>query len=265
LTLRIKSRTITGDESQYFLAHRQLEIFGNVKTVFPDGFELHSNYLKYLPETHKIEIPVKYEVHGIGQPEGGKKLQFASHGLDYWMKDSLIRLSEAVRVTVEKINQPDPPGTPPDLTVITSDQCIIDRKISLAKFTMNPGRSNDTRYVHISQPKLLSRSRKTDLHYGNFSSLVQYMTAYEDVLIVDKGAAQNQPASEKSGTPPPSIRYATGGRADFDSMRDVIVMTKFPQVYQDQDTVTGDIITIHRDTDIIDIEHSNAFNEGTQK
>ncbi len=251
-----KITTITGDESKYFLNHRDLEVFGNVKTYFPDGFELDSDYLRYKPEQHKIEIPRKYRVHGIGQENAGKSLQFLSKGMDYWMSDSLILLNEDVRVTLAKVEPITDVASKsamlgvPDRTIIESDQCLIDRVKNLAKFTMRPNRPMNTRFVHISQPHLLSRSRKVDLSYGDFSAILQYMTAYDDVLIKDTGNPQ-------------SLRYATGGRADFDNRRDVIVMTQFPQVYQDQDTVTGDTITIHRDTDIVDVEHSNAFSQGT--
>ena len=259
-----KITTITGDESKYFLNNRNLEVFGNVKTLFPDGFELNSDYLRYKPEQHKIEIPRQYRVHGIGEENAGKKLQFLSKGLDYQMNESLILLNEAVRVTLSRIepradSAQDVPLNKtqdathrgvPDATLIESDQCLINRKNNLAKFTMDSNRRIDTRFVHISQPHLTSRSRRADLNYGDFSTLLKYMTAYEDVLIKDTSN-------------PKSLRYATGGRADFDNRGDMIVMTEFPQVYQDQDTVTGDIITIHRDTDIVDVEHSNAFSQGT--
>jgi LPS export ABC transporter protein LptC len=246
-----KITTITGEESKYYLNHRDLEVYGNVKTLFPDGFELDSDYLRYKPEQHKIEIPKKYRVHGIGQENDGKSLQFFSRGLDYQMSESLILLNQDVRVTLSRIAPKEETTIGvPNRTVIESDQCLINRKTNLAKFTMNPNRLMDTRFVHISQPHLLSRSRRADLNYGDFSAILQYITAYEDVLIKDTGNQNN-------------LRYATGGRADFDNRRDVIVLTQFPQVYQDQDTVTGDIITIHRDTDIVDVEHSNAFSQGT--
>jgi hypothetical protein len=76
------------------------------------------------------------------------------------------------------------------------------------------------------------------------------LTAYDDVLIKETGSTDH------------TLRYATGGQADFDTNRDVIVLSKFPQAYQDQDTVTGDIILMHRETDVIEIEHSNAFSGG---
>ena len=245
-----KITTITGDESKYFLNQRDLEIYGNVKAQFPDGFELNTDYLRFRQKEHKIEIPKKFQVHGTGDQTNGKNLQFLSKGMEYWMSDSVILLNDAVRVT---LSEPRPKegsqGNELHTTTIESDQCLINRKKNLAKFTMNPNPRLDTRYVRISQPNFLSRSRRADLNYGDFSEILQYITAYDDVLIKDMGKQR-------------SLRYATGGRADFDNHRNVIVMTQFPQVYQDRDTVTGDRITIHRDTDIVDVEHSNAFSEG---
>ena len=80
------------------------------------------------------------------------------------------------------------------------------------------------------------------------------MIAFEDVLIKE---------ISKNKGPENLLKYATGGRADFDSTHDVIKITEFPQCYQDNDTVTGDIIIMHRDTDLVEVEHSNAFSQGT--
>jgi hypothetical protein len=103
------------------------------------------------------------------------------------------------------------------------------------------------------------------MHYGDFSKLLQYMTAYEDVFIKElKAPSDNKEKKEPAAKPSegPNLRYATSGRADFDTKSDVIRLTEFPQAYQDNDTVTGDIIIMHRDSDLVEVEHSNAFSEG---
>ena len=108
------------------------------------------------------------------------------------------------------------------------------------------------------------------------------MIGYEDVLI--REIARKQPKSKPSAAPgflsgeagapfkpkkanhdedKPQLRYATGGRADFDARSDIVRITEFPQAYQDNDTVTGDVIILHRDSDLVEVEHSNAFSEGT--
>ena len=83
------------------------------------------------------------------------------------------------------------------------------------------------------------------------NDLLQYLVTYEDVVIKELGKKE-------------SLRYGTGGRADFDTRRNVIVLSQYPQVYQDNDTITGDIILVHRDTDVVEVEHSNAYSQGTQ-
>ncbi len=256
-----KITVVTGLEAKYFLNQKDLEVFGNVKTVFPDGFELYSEYLQYKPKESRIFIPKQYLAHGVGQENIGQSFQFNSHGLDYYMGQSQITLQEDVTVKLAR-NSPQTPEsteTPknekapgvPDVTTIESDHCLINRKNNLAKFTMNPNRPLKTRFVHITQPSLFVKARRADLNYGNFSQVLQYLTAYDDVLVKEKGSET-------------SLRYATGGRADFDTHRDVIVISQFPQVYQGEDTVTGDLILMHRDTDVIEIEHSNAFSEGSE-
>lgn len=249
-----KATIVTGLEARYFLNKKDLEMYGNVKTVFPDGFEVYSEYLRYRPDEKRVEIPTSYFVNGVGQETNEQKFHFKSYGLHFFMGESLIYLLKEVTVTLEKKAVPkdtkdSAPGVP-DLTHIESDHCVIDRAKNLAQFTMYPSRPLASRYVHITQPTLFARSRRATLNYGDFKNVLNYLIAYDDVFIKDKG-------EEKS------LRYATGGQANFDTQRDLIILTQYPQIYQDHDTVTGDVILMHRDTDLIEIEHSNAFSQGS--
>jgi LPS export ABC transporter protein LptC len=247
-----KITIVTGLEAKYFLNKKDLELYGKVKTTFPDGFVINSEYLRYKPNERKIEIPTQYAVDGDGHQSNNQLFRFKSHGLDYSMGQSLIYLLQQVTVTLVRTQpQTDETRGVPDETKIESDHCFINRNTNLAKFTMNPKHPLRTRFVHITQPTLFARSRRADLNYGDFSQVLQYLTAYEDVLIKEIGK--------------PELRYATGGKADFDTRRDLIVLTEFPQAYQNNDTVTGDVILMHRDTDIIEVEHSNAYSEGTKQ
>lgn len=241
---------VTGKEAKYFMNHRDLEVFGNVKTLFPDGFELHSEYLHYKPAEQYVKIPTKYLAQGAGREMGGRFFKFISFGLDYDMKSYLIQLHKNVKVTLEGTQGAPSKGAPSnDETVIESDHCLINRNRQLAHFTMDPKRPLNKRFVHITQPSLFARSRRADMNYGSNSSVLEYMTAYDDVLIKEKNKQK-------------LLRYSTSGRADFNHQQNVIILTQFPQVYQDEDTVTGDMIILHRDTDVVEIEHSNAFSQG---
>ncbi|MBC7691022.1 MAG: LPS export ABC transporter periplasmic protein LptC [Methylotenera sp.] len=265
-----KITLVEGREAKYFMDGRDLEIYGDVKTTFPDGFTTQSEYMKYSPTHRQITVPLNYTVHGQGE-----QLGFDSHGLDFSMDRSRIILPEAVRVTLTKsqpkVDSPSVDGATtspgvPEKTTVDSDRCEIDRLQQIAYFTMYPSRPLKKRFVQIRQPGLYSRSRRSEMHYGDFAKLLNYMTAYEDVLIqeLDKPSAPRKTALGASVEKSRSevYRYGTGGRADFDTQRNVIILKEFPQVYQDNDTVTGDVIIVHRDTDIVEVEHSNAFSAG---
>jgi hypothetical protein len=258
-----KITEVTGLEAKYSMSAtlRDLEIFGNVKTTFPDGFQIFSEYLRYMPQTRTIEITRDQPVAGNGLTQDRKqRLSFTSLGLEFEMAKSEIVLPKAARVKLDElVHDPENKGTREE-TVIESDRCVIDRKVQIARFTMDPLRALGERFVHITQPKLFAKSRRADLNYGDFSELIHYMTAFEDVLIRDLSAEKDaEKQARKSAVP---LQYATAGRADFEKRRDIVVLTELPQVYQDADTVTGDIIILHRDTNIVEVENSNSFTGG---
>lgn len=313
---------VTGIEAKYYVNGRDLEVYGDVKIVFPDGFESHSEYMRYLPETKLVEIPSQYRVNGRGEQSDGQIITFDSFGLNYPMNTSVLKLLEQVRLvmikkdtkslpknqasttpkaTALKTNEPDTsqPPTPgvPDQTIVEADHCTIMRDKRIAYFIMDEARPIHSRFVTVNQPSTFIRSRRAELNYGDFTKILQYMIAYDDVLVKERPTEQdrtdlkdsrNSPRatkvthSKKSNSTPlaiasitpvqspspvaqpvePQLRYSTSGRADFDTQRDVVILTIFPQVYQDNDTITGDLITLHRDTDVVEVENSNAYSEG---
>ncbi len=242
-----KITVVTGLEAKYYMNQKDLEVFGDVVTRFPDGFEVRSAYLRYKPAIRKIEIPLKYRVRGQSGAEDTQTLGFESDGMDFSMEEGLILLPKDAIVRMGSQGRSET-----DMTEILSDRCVINRRTHIAHFTMDPGRPLKSRFVRIHQPTLSAKSRRADLRYGNdAASMVQYMTAYEDVLI-----------HEKPKEPGAFPRYGTGGRADFDQQKNLIILREFPQVYQDEDTITGDVIIVHRETDIVEVEHSNAYSSG---
>ena len=152
---------VTGKEAKYFMDKRDLEVFGEVHTVFPDGFVLDSDYLRYRPGDRKIEIPVQYFVKGDGHEKEGQNTKFESHGLDYAMGASTIILLQEVTLTMEKRTQAAPspkptlaqaatPAQETERTVIQSDRAVIYRDKQVAHFTMNADRPLATRFVRIT-------------------------------------------------------------------------------------------------------------------
>jgi LPS export ABC transporter protein LptC len=243
---------VTGKEAKYFVDDRDLEVFGDVVSKFPDGFSTRSEYLRYQPKDRLIRIPEKYAVHGESTgEESDQTLDFDSLGMIYPMKENEVLLPRSVRAIMKQGQKKTESNKGvEDETEIRSDRCVMNRNKNIAYFTMYPTRPVAERFVRITQPDLFAKSRKADLHYGNFSDVVHYMTAREDVLLQEV-----DPDTQE-------LRYATGGRADFDSRKKLVILSEFPQVYQDSDTLVGDVILMHRDTGIVEVEHGNAFNAG---
>lgn len=241
-----KATLVSGREAKYNTNDRDLEVFGDVLAKFPDGFEVKSPYLKYIPKTGAIEVPTNYPVFGFGQTGPDQTLKFESFGMRYDRNAQVITLPKDVRITVEKKK-----GNPEESwTKVHSDICVIFRNQNLAEFTMQPSRKLDERFVKIEQPKLFAQGRKAELNYEE--KTVRYLTVLQDVTIRELGNTETK-------------RHGTAGRAEFDSQKRVVVLRDFPQVYQDGDTVTGEVIILHRDTDIVEVDYSNAYSEGKSK
>jgi hypothetical protein len=185
-------------------------------------------------------------------------MHFTADGFESDMATSVVTLPRKAVVTMTRRTDPT------DTTTIESDHALMDRVKQISYFTMFATRPLAKKFVHITQPTLDTISRRAELNYGDGAKILQYLTAYDDVLIRELAAP---PEKTTIGAPPAvkkesSFKYATGGRADFDSKNSIVKLTQYPQVYQDADTVTGDIIILHRDTDIVEVEHSNAFSQG---
>ncbi len=234
---------------------RDLEVFGDVVTTFPDGFEVHSEYMRYRPDQRTVEIPLTYQATGWGKDENGQILSFKSQGMFYSRKSEEITLPKNVKVTVEKPPSPTAIKSDPETTVIESDHCVINRNQKIASFTMFSSRPLKERFVRVTQPTLFSKGRWGELNYGDnsepSSKMLHKVVLYDDVLVKE---------TSKDGP----LRYATSGQANFDGSSDIVVLTKFPQVYENEDTVTGDRIILHRDSDVVEVEHSNSYSAGQQ-
>lgn len=236
---------ITGDETKVGLDSDFLEIFGHVKAVMPDGFQIESEYMSYDGKLKRISIPTSQPAWGQGQEKSGESIRFTSQGLTYDTKTKMLKLPMKVNTWVKSKDAKAP-------SLIVSDYAIIERDIERATFEMNEARVPTERFVTVDNETLFVKSRHVEVLYGQSPAgarQIDYMTAIEDVFIQErrKDAA---------------LDYATGGRAKFDSKVNKIVLTEFPQVYQNNDTVTGDKVTIYRNTDEVEVENSNAYTEG---
>jgi LPS export ABC transporter protein LptC len=247
-----KITLVTGKEAKFSINYKDLEIFGDVKTVFPDEFEVESDHLRYLPKDGLVMVPGTERVAGRAKESNGQRISFTGFGLYFKMSEDLVILEDQVRFINSRMVKNAKSGElERQDTVIDSDGARIYRKRQLAQFDMRPEKKSEERFVQIYEPSMYCRGRTAELNYGNYEKLLNYMSASEEVMVKEKG--------------PDISRYSTSGRADFDSQKNIVILTQFPQVYQDDDTVTGDVVILHRDSDIVEVEHSNAFSAGKQE
>jgi lipopolysaccharide export system protein LptA len=260
---------VVSREAKYFMQSRDLELFGDVKTTFPTGLETTSPYMHYSATTRDILVPVAYPVEGRSIPPSdpelaksknpNERMEFRSKGMRYSGTNDVAHLLSDVHVRV--INE-KPTGT--EVTTIESDRAEIDRRKNIGKFTMLEARPADQRFVKIAQPGMNSRSRRAEFRLNANPKRVRTMLAIDDVKIEEK-PTQPSDSGRNARRRAPVTRYATAGLAEFDSEKNLIVLRDYPQVYQDRDTITGETIIVHRDSDLVEVDQSNAFTEAQEE
>jgi len=146
---------------------------------------------------------------------------------------------------------------------VDSDHATIDRKKDIMRFTMLESRPADLRFVKVTQPNMKSVSRRAEVRMGGTNRKLRTVRALDDVKIEEKPhLAEDATPAERRRALNTKPRYSTSGIAEFDGPRNLIILRDYPQVYQDRDTITGETIIVHRDSDLVEVDQSNAFSEG---
>jgi lipopolysaccharide export system protein LptC len=255
---------VTSKEAKYFAESKDLELFGDVKTVYPTGLETLSPYVLYEAKTKEMMVPVAYPVEGHSvptqeTPPGAEKYEFHAKGMHYYGAESRVELLSNVTARIIK---PDPKKGN-EITTIDSDRATIDRKRDIIRFNMLEARPNELRFVKINQPGMSSKSRRAEFRINANSKKIRTIRALDDVKIDEKPkVAADASIAELKRAREAKPRYSTSGIAEFDSARNLIILRDYPQVYQDHDTITGETIILHRESDLVEVDQSNAFSEG---
>lgn len=293
---------VTSIEGKYTKSNRTIELYGNVDARLPDGFLIHSDYMIHVPDNHTVEAPVPWPVTGDGRQmmqkpgapqknqvkESDQTLMFSSIGARANSETGRIDLLAGAVVTLdrkdalkpeqsfsERRSLPDDRKDPgvPDRTVIASDTATVLRSKKEALFKMSERTPLAQRYVRVLQPRTYARGRTAKVTYGSKAQRLNWLELDDDVLIKDRDTTETEASVHPlpSGSPVPQVKpqpskkpvsYATAGRAEFDSESDKITLKVFPQAYQEEDTLTGDWMILHRNSDIIEVLHGNAYSTG---
>jgi lipopolysaccharide transport protein LptA len=110
---------------------------------------------------------------------------------------------------------------------------------------MDENRPLAEQFVKVHQPDLDIKSRTLDANIEDGKQL-HFINAHGDVSMRD---AQD----------PLKISTSTSGKAVYNLLKNDVTLTEFPQVYQEGDTITGDLIIFHRTTDQVEAKQSNAI------
>jgi lipopolysaccharide transport protein LptA len=233
----LKEETLlTADEATYDMKSGKITLMGNVHTTFKNGTELFSK-LAFL-ETHpslKVTIPRSERISGR-KPHPKSPVSFTAYGLEFLEnEDRTVHLLQSVRTQIEGKQK----------TEIVSDQAVFSDAKDSFLFFMNAERIIEQQFVTATQPDLDLKSRKIEFKLSGENSL-QEIRALQDVWFKDRHAADKE-------------TEGTGGKAVYLMEANQIVLSEFPQLYQDHDTITGDLITYHRDSETVEVTESNAI------
>jgi len=221
---------ITSRESLYDTINNEIEFFGEVVTTFNNGVVIRSNYMKAITRpVLNVIIPIDEPVSGE-KIDSGSKILFKSFGLTYLNAEPKeVKLNSQVAMTI--VND--------RVTQIQSDRAIMNFTRNKLNFFMDEQKSFDRQFVLVHQQTLEMKSRILDVDLR--ASKIQTISAINDVSIRDRTFS------------------STSGKAIFIEKTNQIQLSEFPQVYQEGDTITGDLIIYNRTEDTIEVKQSNAI------
>jgi LPS export ABC transporter protein LptC len=244
---------VTGKEARYSTGTRILEVGGTVVAHFPDGSEIHSEYLKFDPTRRIVVIPMEFAVFGRGPSRDRTQIEFRSLGLDGALDNGRFTLPRKVEIRV----LPSSPSSGQSPAIFHAARAELFRNEGLAQLYSGPIGSNEE-YVRLEHPgptDLFARSRSMEVHSSSQDKQKKpSFTALDDVRIEEWN--RDLP---RTGKP---YRYSTSGRAEFHPDESEFILTEYPQVYQGEDTMTGDLVRVDRKNDRVEVENTNAISKG---
>ncbi len=232
---------IQGDRGEFVMGRNRMQIEGHVVITFPDGFIIETTKGIYDPKSGNISTDQPF--YGYSNPkEDADRLQTWGVGFLTSRESPKINILDQAKVEVTSKNE---------RTEIKSDYAVINREQRVVDFTMQhvlPG--SDARLVESTQGTLLVRSRRQEVFYNPSEKQASDMFAYEDDFI-----RETKPKGKKG------LKYATAEKAQFMSDKDRIILSGYPSAYQADDTLTGEVIVLHRKINIVEVQQANVLHQ----
>ena len=228
--------TVQSREGVYYTNQDVGEFYGDVVTTLANGTVVYSQYarVKTKPIT-EISIPMTEPV--LIKKQNPKSFIIArAYGLTY--SDSPPQEFKLLnKVEVEIIGDKH--------TWIYSDYARFLHMKNHLYFEMNDQQPLERQFAMAKQVDMDLKSRTIEAQLDDKDQF-ETITALKDVTIHDFHDEAHPSTS-------------TSGKATYFEAKDEIHLYDFPQVYQDGDTITGDVIVYNRATDIVEVKQSNGI------
>ncbi len=235
-----KNTLIEGDKALFKVGSKEFDLEGHLKVTFPDDFWIRTEKAHYSGNTQNVSTREPF--YGEAKPQKGELMKMWGTGFEGNKSGPDIHILKEARVQMKRAGANE-------ITDVRSDRARVDRMKKFAQFTMD----DPDKFVESNQGTLFIRSRKQDATYDSSKSTLKYLTAIEDVQIRETDKKQGD-----------GMKYATSQKAEFETVENKIILSGFPSVYQEKDTVTGELITVYRNTNIVEVTEANSFHEGTE-
>lgn len=235
-----KNTLIEGDKALFKVGSKEFDLEGHIKVTFPDDFWIRTEKAHYSGNTQNVSTREPF--YGEAKPQKGELMKMWGTGFEGNKTGPDIHILKEARVQMKRT------GTT-EITDVRSDRARVDRIKKFSQFTMD----DPDKFVDSNQGTLFIRSRKQEATYDSSKSTLKYLIAIEDVQIRETDPKQGD-----------GMKYATCQRAEFETVQNKIILSGFPSVYQEKDTVTGELITVYRNTNIVEVTEANSYHEGSE-
>lgn len=214
-----KKTVVTGDKGIFFMDQRYFHLIGNVRSESPDGFVITGPEAYYYVNDKRLESPQPTQ----GVMKDGSLTVWGDRAIGYMDTKILWLYGNARANFLEKKH---------GISKIRGDKAEMDRVQEKVQFFQN---------VKVEQENTVGTGETGTLFYTSSDKSLRYMSLNQNVKI-----------EEEDG------RYTRSQVAEFFMPTDTIVLTGFPALYDSDDVVTGDKITLYRTTGVVEVLSANG-------
>ena len=234
-----KETHIDGDHAYFIMGSKSIAVEGKIKVLFPDNFWLRTERAQYTATDQRISSVDSF--YGESKQEDGEIIKIWGNG--FLGNKSTPELNILDNARVQSIEH-----TTKEITDVRSDRATINREKKYGDFLM----ASTDRFVESNKGTLFVKSKNQHISYDSKQKQVQAMIANQDVTI-----QETDPEKGQNG-----MKYSTSQKAEFFTNPNKIILSGYPSVYQKNDTVTGEMITVFRDKNLVEVTDANAYHEG---